>query len=170
MTNLKGGKTMGNATSSARINFPASMIDNEIKEVLASKYDTTFNEDGQPQCDYGDIEVEILDGIFGLHDPLCDYGEFEELEILLVAKEVPFDRRTSMDWSIEPRLRIFRPGGVDDSFLLDPESLEPVIPVSQIRALLAHSNTKRGAAFAIEEYLDAHFPAYPPLSDWVKED
>lgn len=160
---------MSHATAPARIEFPASMIDDEIKKVLADEYDMTF-EDGQPKCPNMDIEVEIADGLFGLHDSDRNYGEFEELEILLAAKGIPFDRTTSMDYSIEPRLRVFRPGGVDDSFLLDPESYEPVVPVAQIRALLAHSNTKRGAAFAIEEWLDEHFPAYPPLSDWVKED
>ena len=160
---------MSSATASARIEFPASMIDDEIKQVLADEYGMTFEGD-QPKCPDIDIEVEIADGLFELHDSGRKYGEFEELEILLVVKAVPFDRTTGMDWSIEPRLRVYRPGGVDDSFLLDPESYEPVVPVAQIRALLVHSNTKRGAAFAIEEWLNDHFPAYPPLSDYVKED
>jgi hypothetical protein len=159
---------MGSATASARIEFPAHLIDDEIKEELGSEYDITFNE-GQPQCEYADVEVEIVDGIFGLHDSDRNYGEFEHLEMLLVEKGVPFDRRTGMDWSIEPRLRVFRPGGVDDSFLLDPESYEPVVPVAQIRALLTIDDAGEAAASAIRRWLDKHFPAYPPLSDWVKE-
>jgi hypothetical protein len=161
---------LGSATASARIEFPAHLIDEEIKEVLASQYDIAFGEDGQPQCDYMDVEVEIMDAIFGLHDRNLNEGEFEALETLLVRKGVPFDRCTNMDWSIEPRLRVFRPGGVDDAFLVDPESFEPVIPVSQIRALLEIDDAGEAAASAIRRYLDEHFPAYPPLADWVKKD
>jgi hypothetical protein len=161
---------MGSAEASAWIDFPAHLIDEEIKEVLPIDYEMTFNEEGQPQCEYADVEVEVKNGIFGLHDSSRAYGEFEHLETLLWEKGVPFDRRTSMDWSIEPRLRVFRPGGVDDSFLLDPESFEPVIPVSQIRVLLEIDDAGEAAASAIRRYLDEHFPAYPPLADWAKED
>jgi hypothetical protein len=157
---------MSSATASARIEFPANLIDDEIKKVLADEYDMTF-EDGQPKCPDMDIEVEISDGLFELHDSGRKYGEFEELEILLVVKAVPFDRTTGMDWSIEPRLRVYRPGGVDDSFLLDPESYEPVVPVAQMRLLLGNDDPV-GAA-AIRRWLDEYFPAYPPLSDFVKE-
>lgn len=160
---------MGSAEAWARIEFPAHLINDEIKEVLSIDYEMTFNEEGLPQCEYADVEVEIEDGIFSLHDSNRSYGEFEHLERLLEDKEVPFDRRTGMDWSIAPTLRVFRPGGVDASFLLDPDSEEPVVPVAQIRALLTIDDAGETAASAIRRWLDEHFPAYPPLSDWVKE-
>ena len=163
---------MSTPRSWARIEFPESLIDDEIREKLGEDYETQFNEDGTLKDWHGaDIEIEV--GIFTLEDGEARYGEFEDLETLLKMKGIPFDRETGMDWQQPPCRQIYRPARngqaeVDEHIQLNSDG-EVVVSVAAIREVMAHSNTKRGAAFAIEEYLDDHFPAYPPLTDWVKE-
>lgn len=156
---------MSQLTSWALIEFPLNLITEDIKEYLQDEHRVSL--EALEKEGYEDAGIE--DDIFWLHDNYMKNGEFEELEELLVKHQIPFDRETGMEYQIYPRRRIFRPDGLDREFELDSNNDQMVVSVAKIREIMAHSNTKRGAAFAIEEYLDEHFPKYQPLSDWVKE-
>ena len=65
------------------------------------------------------------------------YGEFYELEDLLVKKGVPFDRESGMDWNAPPAIRIYRPGPpVFDHTDSTPDSYDEVVSVSELRERL----------------------------------
>lgn len=140
---------MGAPRSSATISFPARFIDADIEKEL----------------DNPGVDIETEDGIFTMDDGDVAYGEFCDLEDLLVKKEVPFDRRSRMDWNRPPVLRVFRPGPpiVDLYIDLEADGDEPVVSVVKIREFLSQPR----AADGIEQYLDEYFPAYPPLADFV---
>jgi len=116
----------------------------------------------------------VEDGIFSLSDPEGTWGQFETLEKLLREKGIPFDRESGQDYSATPELVIFRPGNPLQylHFLLCEG--QPIVEVQKIRELLLTKSVFRGgsngeaAALAIERYLDEHFPAYPPLGDYVR--
>lgn len=159
---------MGLPRSWAKIEFPANHLDDaEIKKQLADYYQ-------YQEIMYQEImEPDIENGIFILEDGEAVCGEFEELEALLIDKEIPFDRYTAMDWQSPPVLRIYRPAheilrGVHciqmDLFIPLNDNDEPVVAVESIRKLLVQDD----AAAAIRRYLDDEY-TYPPLADWVKE-
>lgn len=116
---------------------------------------------------YDDPEIELVDGIFGLHDSDVNDGVFEELEYALVTKGIPFDRETGMDWEIEAQKRIYRPGTppFNHIYYLNGDG-EMVVPVAAVRDRL---NTEGRNPFTydplkeIQKFLDEACPAYPPL-------
>lgn len=169
---------MSTPRSWAKIEFPVSLIDDEIRKYLGEEEGVRFNANGSlsDQVTSGAAEIEVEAGIYTLEDSDVPYGEFEELESILMQKGIPFDRHSGMDWNRRPELRVFRPANpallgrsnlvdFDDSYLLDPDSDEPVVSVKVIRDLLALPMPTH----EIQAYLEKHFPAYPPLADWVKE-
>ena len=172
---------------SGTIEFPARFIDNEIKELLAEQYEVRFKESDPRVQDhelelqdtvFGEIEVKIVDGVFFFHDGESRYGEFYELEDLLVKKGIPFDRESGMDWNSPPAIRIFRPGPpVIDHTDSTPDSYDEVVSVREIRERLS-GKQEEGDDVGLTAYkklidllafLDNQFPAYPPLADYVTE-
>ena len=164
---------------SGTIEFPAKFIEGEIKELLAEHYEVRFKEPDPREQDhelelqdtvFDESEVKIVDGIFFFHDGEARYGEFYELEDLLVKKGVPFDRESGMDWNSPPAIRIFRPGPpVIDHTDSTPDSYDEVVSVSKLRELLAIDDAGEYAANAIRRFLDESFPSYRPLADYVTE-
>ena len=174
----------------ARIEFPAHLIDDEVKAALETE-GVEFGPSGPVESE-SDMEIFVQDGIFSLSDPEVAYGQFYELEILLKKKNIPFDRESGQDYTATPEAVIFRPGNgkppQDLHFLLCEG--QPIVEVQKIRDIL---KGKPGEALAfvltaemqdevdriglvayqklidLVAYLDEHFPAYPPLSDFVKE-
>jgi hypothetical protein len=136
---LLGGTIMSAPTSSATIEFPAAMIDGEIRKLLEEEgvrfKPQTFGPSLELDYPAYDLDTEIEAGIFHLQNPEARYGEFYDLEELLVQKGLPFDRTSSMDWNRPPELRVFRPGEppFDHYFPLDHEVYEPVVSVVKLR-------------------------------------
>jgi hypothetical protein len=167
---------MSAPTSSATIEFPLSMIDDEIRKILEEEgvrfKPQVFGPNLELDDPLYDLEVEVEGGIFSLHNSEARYGEFIDLEELLTQKGIPFDRRSGQDWNRNPVLRIFRPGqpNFNENFPLDPDAYEPVVSVSTIRELLERTDTEEGPAENIRDYLNFNFPSYPPLTDWVQEE
>jgi hypothetical protein len=165
---------MSAATSPATIEFSAAKINEKIRKLLEEegvRFET--GPDLELDSPAYDLETEINeDGIFYLHNPEARYGEFYNLEEVLVKKGIPFDRTSSMDWNRPPELRVFRPGepNFDYYFPLDADACEPVVSVSKIRELLALDDAGEEGASAIRRYLEEEFPSYPPLTDWVKQE
>jgi hypothetical protein len=168
---------MSAPTSSATIEFPAGRIDEQIRKLLEEEGVRFKPQISSPGLELDspayDLETEIKeDGIFYLNNPEARYGEFSDLEELLVQKGIPFDRTSYMDWSRPPELRVFRPGDAnfDYCFPLDSDGYEPVVSVAKIREFLALDDAGEEGASAIRRYLEEEFPAYPPLKDCVIEE
>jgi hypothetical protein len=145
-----------------------SAIDEEIRGLLIEE-GVRFKEDSlEIDSPLGDLEVEVKDGLFAMDNSEARYGEFEDLETLLIKKGIPFDRTSGMDWNRPPERRVFRPGPPDfDHFYpLDSEAYEAVVNVSTIQELLGLPMPTH----EIQVYLEKHFPSYPPLADWVKKE
>ncbi len=164
---------MSAPTSSATIEFPASKIDEEIRKLIEGEgvrfKPQMFGPGLELDSPAYDLETEIKeDGVFYIHNPEARYGEFYDLEELLVKKGIPFDRTSAMDWNRPPELRVFRPGepAFDHYFPLDHEAYEPVVSLGKLRELLALPMPTH----EILAYLEKDFPTYPPLTDWVKEE
>ena len=164
---------------SGTIEFPAKFIEGEIKELLAEHYEVRFKEPDPREQDhelelqdtvFDESEVKIVDGIFFFHDGEARYGEFYELEDLLVKKGVPFDRESGMDWNAPPAIRIYRPGPpAFDHTDSTPDNYDEVVSVSKLRELLAIDDAGEYATSAIRRFLDESFPSYGPLADYVTE-
>ena len=165
----------------ATIEFPAKFLDREVQEMLETEYRIRFQEPDprEPdhelelaEQDFEEIDVKFRQGIFHFYDPEARYGEFNELEELLAKKGIPFDRDSGMDWNSPPAIRIFRPPAFDytDS---TPDVYEKVASVADLRELLPADGAEMDAGrcceavTAIKEYLEARFPSYPPLTDYV---
>jgi hypothetical protein len=164
---------MSAPTSSATIEFPAAMIDEEIRKLLEEEgvrfKAQVFGPNMQLDSPAYDLETEVSEeGIFRLHNPEARYGEFYDLEELLVQKGIPFDRTSSMDWNRPPELRVFRPGqpNFDYYFPLDADAYEPVVSVVKLRELLALPMPTH----EIQAYLEKNFPTYPPLTDCMRNE
>jgi hypothetical protein len=165
---------MSAATSPATIEFPVAKLDDEIRKLLEDE-GVRFKPGPGLELDSPayDLETEIKeDSIFYLHNPEARYGEFYDLEELLVKKGIPFDRTSSMDWNRPPELRVFRPGqaNLDHYFPLDADACEPVVSVAKIREFLALDDAGEAGASAIRRYLEEEFPSYLPLTDWAKKE
>jgi hypothetical protein len=154
--------------SFGRIEFPLSMIDDELRKLLIDE-GVRFKEGSlEIEGALGDLEVEVKDGLFSMDNSEARYGEFYDLETLLIEKGIPFDRTSGMDWNRPPERRIFRPRPPDfDHFYpLDSEAYAPVVSISTIQELLGLPMPTH----EIQAYLEKHFPNYPPLADWVMKE
>lgn len=190
---------MGCNEGSATIEFPADRIDAELKILLEEDYGVEFKK--HPfgpgplvlmQENWGDMEARIEAGIFTYHDSSACYGQFEDLENLLIFKGIPFDRDTNQDWQIDPGTRIFRPGDPPLDLWLDDfpghvgDALHRLIKAAKaVIPSFTHGNgtparrKEQGCvprlydpeALELEAAIkqaDEIFPTYPPLSDYVK--
>lgn len=179
---------MGAPTSSATIEFPASGIDDEIRELLEDE-GVRFKERDPRELDYilelefphYDLETEIEAGIFHLYNCEARYGEFTELEQKLIEKKIPFDRVSRMDWGRVPGLRVFRPGDPNfDHFFPHDDEGAVVVSVAKVREIIKYPTPEETREYGnhihykkltdLAAYLDQAFPTYPPLSDFVKEE
>ena len=188
---------MSAPTSSATIMFPAKCFDQEIRRLLGKEYDIEF----KPQIFgpsremeiariYDALEFAVQDGLIVFHNGEARYGEFYELEDLLVKKGIPFDRESSMDYDRPPETRVFRPTNPPfDASIPDDQSsgtLKRLLKAA--KAILPHFNNPReggdprqrqeqGIAprlydaevleleAAIKE-AESLMPSYAPLRDW----
>jgi hypothetical protein len=197
---------MSSPRYSGTIELPARFIDHEVQELLAKEYEVRFKEPDLKEIETEEddleagveieptrkpeqelelaetvsdwIEVKIVDGVFFFHDGEARYGEFCELEELLIKKGIPFDRESGMDWNAPPAMRIFRPGPpVLDHTDSTPNSYDEVVSVRDIRERLmgVPAEDENVGLIAYKKlinllaFLDAQFPAYPPLTDFVGE-
>ncbi|MCL4502390.1 MAG: hypothetical protein M1438_11150 [Deltaproteobacteria bacterium] len=154
--------------SYGRIEFPLSAIGDEIRNLLIEE-GVRFKEDSlEIDGSLGDLEVEVKEGLFSMENSEARYGEFDDLETLLIEKGIPFDRVSGMDWNRPPERRIFRPGppDFDHYYPLDSEAYAPVVSISTIQELLGLPMP----TYEIQAYLEKHFPSYSPLADWVKQE
>jgi hypothetical protein len=147
------------------ISFPVSFTDDEVKKALEDE--KVKFEDGKPVESTGEPEVYVEEGIFTLANMQARYGQFEDLENLLRQKGIPFDRQSGQAYEFYPELVIFRPGengapALSLYFPLVGSSDKPGIIAQDIKDLIP-----KGIE-AIQAYLDEHFPAYPPLSEYVE--
>ncbi len=157
-----------------RIEFPASLIDEEVKRTLEGEgvkfpWPVALAVlQHHEQLDGSGPEVYVEEGLFTLANMQATYGQFEDLENLLRQKGIPFDRQSGQAYEFYPELVIFRPGenGAPALSLYLPlvgSSDKPGIIAQDIKDLIP-----KGIE-AIQAYLDKHFPSYPPLGDYVKE-
>jgi hypothetical protein len=144
--------------------FPASALEDEEIKAALEEEGVEFN----PSKTDMDSEVQIERGIFHFYTPKASWGQFEDLEKLLRSKGIPFDRESGAAYEYIPERVIFRPASNgnaahDLTFLLLGEGGEPAVKLSEISNLLPQGIE------AIRAYLDKEFPAYPPLTEYVKE-
>jgi hypothetical protein len=149
-----------------RIEFPAQMIDAEVREALESE-GAEFDGDNlvEKRMQTYDPEVYVDGGILSLEDHAADYGMFGDLERLLRKKGIPFDRQSGQAYEYTPELVVFRPAHNDAPALDLTIPLfddEPIVLLRDLRNLLPQGIE------AIRAYLDKEYPTYPPLSDYVK--
>lgn len=177
---------MSAPTSSATIMFPANRFDQEIRRLLEKEYDVEF----KPQIFgpireieivrlYDGMEIEIQEGLFVFHNGEARYGEFAELEELLVKKGIPFDRESSMDWDRPPETRVFRPGDPPlNAHIPDDESsgyLSRLLKAAKaiMPAFDGDTNPEwHEEALELETAIkeaEGLMPSYPPLTEWAKE-
>jgi len=144
-----------------KIEFSASMIDEEVQRMLEEE-GVEFK-DGKPVENRSEPDVYVDEGIFTLANPEARYGQFEELEDLLVLKKIPFDRESGALYEFIPEMRVFRPNmDRDMTFLLCDGSI--ALDLEVVRAQL------RLGVFALQAYLNEKFPEYPSLADFVTEE
>jgi len=162
---------MSSPEYSGTIEFPVRFLDDEIKDCLVEHENVEITA-GDVVSLYDSVEVKITDGVFLLHDGEARYGEFEELENLLVKKGIPFDRESGMDWNAPACIRIFRPGPpVFEHVDANPDAYEQVVSVRKLREIINDTGfTATERMIALKRYLSEQFPPYPPLADFVKED
>jgi hypothetical protein len=163
---------MGAPRSWAKIEFPVSLIDGEIRNYLIGA-GVRFEGNGlEVETAFYGLEIEVENGIFAMSDGEARDGEFAELERLLVQRGIPFDRTSAMDFNCPPMLRVFRPGEPDFDlyYPLDSDAYEPVVSVAKIRELLERTDAEEEPAERIRDYLNFNFPGYPPLTDWVEKE
>ncbi|MEW6657403.1 MAG: hypothetical protein AB1424_01955 [Thermodesulfobacteriota bacterium] len=176
---------MSSPTSSATIEFPFPMIDAEIRNILEREgvrfkprvfgpileLDDVSGDSLELENPLYDLEVDVEFGIFRLYNGEARYGEFDDLEEMLVEKGIPFDRDSRPDWNRLAELRVYRPG--DPPFdLRIPQDEELCSLVHKLREKLSAIEV---GAFSevpglqeIVNCLDELDPAFPPLADWVK--
>jgi hypothetical protein len=149
-----------------RIEFPARMIDPEVREALEGE-GVEFDGDNlvEKRMQTYDPEVYVDDGILSLDDQEASYGMFDDLERLLRKKGIPFDRQIGQAYEYTPERVIFRPAHNDVPALdltLPLFDDEPIVLLRDLRNLLPQGIE------AIRAYLDKEYPTYLPLSDYVK--
>jgi len=186
---------MSAPTSSATIMFPANHFDQEISRLLGKEYDIEF----KPQIFgpsremeiariYDALEFAVQDGLIVFHNGEARYGEFYELEELLVKKGIPFDRESAMDYDRPPETRVFRPTNPPfDAHIPDDQSsgalkrllkaAKAVMPAFNRGAMTPAQRKEQGCvpmfwdeeaqelAAAIKE-AESLLPSYAPLREW----
>jgi hypothetical protein len=159
---------MSSPEYSGTIEFPARFLDDEIKDCIVEHYpaDMALGD----LVGLGDVEIEETNGIFRLHDGEARYGEFAELESLLIQKGVPFDRESGMDWNASACVRIYRPGPPFFEHIdANPDGYEQVVSVRKLRELINDTGfTATERMMHLKSYLAERFPSYPPLADLVE--
>lgn len=167
---------MSAPTSSATIEFPASAIDAEVRNYLKDEgvqfKPQIFGPNLKLDSSAYDLETEINeDGIFSLYNPEARYGEFIELEEVLIKKGIPFDRESRSDWQRPATLRIFRPGDTPLDLLI-PQDGQLCDLISAIRKLIDAAKSKAISEMQvlqdIENCVNQKDPSFPPLSNYVK--
>lgn len=182
---------MGCNEARAHLTFPWVHLDAEIRDCLEKDYDVNFNKLGELVFEESERDIYVENGIFSFSGEVC-YGNLPELEKLLVAKEVPFDRYTYSDYGVSPEKRIFRPNfnpfpnpgpmdspHFDHTYPLDDDGINTVVSVEKVRELIApgvqealtagkRSDPWNGV-LKLQAYLDETFPTYPPLEKLVPE-
>ena len=162
----------------ATIEFPASAIDAEVRDYLEGEgvqfKPQIFDPNLELDSPAYDLETEIdEDGIFRLFNPEARYGEFADLEEVLIKKGIPFDRESRADWQRPAVLRVFRPGDACLDLLI-PQDEELCALISAIRKLIETSGSKAVSEIPflqdIENCLNQKSPAYQPLYDYVKKE
>jgi hypothetical protein len=177
---------MSAPTSSATIVFPAARIGGEIRKLLEQEgvrfKPQVFGPSLGLDDPLYDLETEVSEeGIFRLHNPEARYGEFEDLEGLLIQKGIPFDRDSAPDWQRPAVLRVFRPASeglpVFDKEIAQDESIEVVASIRGILGKMKYSPPANPvsewdrALLAIMNYLEEVSPTtYPSLADWMKQE
>ena len=146
----------------AQIEFPAAALDEELKSLLEEEGVEFDPLRGDP-----DLSVGIKAGIFHLHTPEADWGQFEKLETMLKGRGVPFDRDSAPYFDCAAKRVIFRPAAngkpaQELTFLLLDD--EPAVSVQKVGDLLTQG------VEVLQAYLHEQFPSYLPLSDYVKVD
>ena len=137
------------------IAFPLVLMDKEIEEIIETE--TT-----------GDSNIDKTDDLYFFGDPDAKYGEFEELEELLVNKGIPFDRHSEAKYEYEAETRKYRPpvgesGGCDVVINTNQDG-HPVVYADDVRTYVV-----KGDLPGLLEYLDRECPEIQDLSDWIKE-
>jgi len=148
----------------AKLEFPAGMIDEEVKSALESEGVPATKIEREGKYGHADDCAYIEKGIFVLENSRARWGQFEELENCLVEKGIPFDRESSGFYEIFPERRIFRPGNngersLDKTYLLVDG--DPVVSVAAIKERLNDGT--------LSAYLADELPEYRELSDYIEE-
>jgi hypothetical protein len=143
-----------------RLEFPWQFIDQEVTEALKAE---GVEMDNLDPSGHDDDSAWVEDGIFTMENSQARYGQFEELEDLLILKKIPFDRESGGLYEFIPERRIFRPSIDEDMvFLLCDGKI--ALDLEEIRAQLSIGE------FALQAYLNEKFPDYTPLRDYVEAD
>ena len=195
---------MSRPTSSATIEFPWGLIDASIKHHLEQHEWVEVHHEPNPETfipvsTMDEVEVEVEGGILRLSNCNAYYGEFQELEEMLIEKGIPFDRTSSMDWNRDPGMRVFRPASTLESkagpFGSETQAERPlddfVVPaidrwignletggLGMVREILKGKPEEAGEdigviayrkTMEIMSYLEEVSLTYLPLADYVKE-
>jgi hypothetical protein len=164
--------------SSATIEFPASAIDAEVRGYLEDEgvqfRPQIFGPGLELDSPAYDLETEINeDGILSLYNPEARYGEFADLEEVLIKKGIPFDRESRADWQRPAVLRVFRPGYAPLDLLI-PQDEQLCALIFAIRKLIEAVGGKGVSEIRvlqdIENCLNKKSPPYPPLYSYVKKE
>ncbi len=167
---------MSEPKSWATIEFPSLAIDTELREYLKHEgvrfKPQIFGPNLELDSPAYDLESEIDEyGIFRLFNPEARYGEFADLEELLIKKGIPFDRESRADWQRPPMVRVFRPGDAALDLLI-PQDENLCGLVTAIRKLIEATGEKELSNIPVLEYIQKCFdevdPSYPPLYKYIK--
>lgn len=134
----------------ATICFPVRAL--QIEAIREWTEDLTWEDEG--------------DGVICYSDYRALYGQFEELEALLVAHGIPFDRRSDGYAEYDPMVRYFRPARgsqppLDITYVCGRGAYRPIIHVDSVKKALKEKTA--------EEYLaelEREYPNVEPLEKW----
>jgi len=100
-----------------------------------------------------ETEDSVVDGIFILVSYEARWGEFEEIEAVLVEAEIPFDRETVADYGNPAFTLYFRPGVTKT-----PQYVCEVIDAMEVKDAI-----KTGGLRALKKKLATFYPNFLPL-------
>jgi hypothetical protein len=137
------------------ITIPLALIDQEVEAAIEAEID-------------GDSNIDKYDGLYFFGNPNARYGEFPDLEELLIDKGIPFDRNSEAKYEFEAEIRKYRPpvgkSGGCDVFLSTNNNGHPVVYADDVRMYALKSDLS-----GLLKYLDKQSPVVQDLSDWIKE-